>query len=121
MVCDSLAGIEGTKAIWGAIQTSNKAYCVLAGEKDDRYRAGKKFSIKDSKAAMTFNNVLAKYRVPPPTMTIELSPTADYSKVPFMSRLETQFSIASGVSMPKIITVVGNNGERYKQLVRSWR
>ncbi|KAF8854843.1 hypothetical protein BDZ45DRAFT_627136 [Acephala macrosclerotiorum] len=118
MVCNSLAGIEGTKTIWLAIQTSNKAYCVLAGEKDDRYRAGKKFSIKESQAAKTFNNVLGKYRVPPPTMTIELSPTADYSRIPVMARLEPQFSIASGVSMPKIITAIGDNGERYKQLVK---
>lgn len=121
MVCNSLAGIEGTKNIWLAVQTSNKAYCVLAGEKDERYRAGKKFSIKESQAARTFNNVLAKYRVPPPTMAIELSPTADYSNIPVMARLEPQFSIASGVSMPKIITAIGDNGERYKQLVRSCR
>jgi ataxia telangiectasia mutated family protein len=51
-------------------------------------------------------------------MQIELSPSLDYSKVPYMVRLEPQMSIASGVSLPKIITALGSNGARFKQLVR---
>jgi ataxia telangiectasia mutated family protein len=116
-VAQSLERSKASRDKWSAIQHSNEAYCRLAGEKDDRYRAPKKFSLKDSVAAIRFNKILGNYKVPPPTMSIELSPTMDYSKVPVMLRLAPMFSIASGVSAPKIITVIGDNGLDYKQLV----
>ncbi|KUJ09924.1 phosphatidylinositol 3 [Mollisia scopiformis] len=114
----SLEHVTGTKDIWQAILVSNKYYCQLAAEKKEEYRASKKFPIDKSQAARNLVAVFAKYRVPPPTMSIDLSPEADYSAVPIMIRLEPQLSIASGVSAPKIITAVGSNGTRYKQLVK---
>lgn len=117
-IVGTLGRVEKTKDIWQAIAQTNKYYCQLAGEKDEKYRSGKKFNLKESPAATIFNKVIAKYRVPSPTMSIELSSSMDYSKVPCMVRLEPQFSIASGVSSPKIITATGDNGAKYKQLVR---
>lgn len=116
-IVTALQQLKGTKDIWAVILLSNKYYCHLAAEKKDEYRAGKKFSIDNSTPAKSLTYVFAKYRVPPPTMSIELSPKADYSAVPIMVRLEPQLSIASGVSAPKIITAVGDNGVKYKQLV----
>jgi ataxia telangiectasia mutated family protein len=105
---------------WVAVERTNRYYCGLAQEKDEqKYKAGRKISMKDSRAASTLNKALSTYRLPPPTMPLTLRADMDYSKLPVMTRLESQFSIASGVSAPKIITVVGNNGVRYKQLVCS--
>lgn len=104
--------------IWGSINATNKAYCQLAGEKNDqKYKAGRKVSLKESPAGSRFNSILPKYPIPPPTMDITVSPDLDYSKVPVMVRLESSMSIASGVSAPKIITAIASNGARYKQLV----
>jgi serine-protein kinase ATM len=118
-ISSRLGQLPAPGTIWIAIQTTNRYYCVLAGEKDDqKYKTGRKISLKDSPAASRLNASFNKFHVPPPTMLIELSPNLDYSQVPHMVRLEPQMSIASGVSLPKIITGLASNGARFKQLVR---
>jgi ataxia telangiectasia mutated family protein len=117
-ISQSFASIESTGQIWGSIYAMNRSYCSLASEKDEqKYRAGKKILLKESRAASQLNQAMSKYKVPPPTMQIPLFANCDYSKLPVMQRLESQFSIASGVSAPKIITVVATNGVKFKQLV----
>jgi ataxia telangiectasia mutated family protein len=112
-------GVEKTERIWLSINATNKAYCVLAGEKDDqKYKPNQRVNIKESPAGNRLTALLSKCHIPPPTMQISLASDLDYSKVPLMVRFEPQMSIASGVSAPKIITAVANNGSRYKQLVR---
>jgi ataxia telangiectasia mutated family protein len=118
-VARHLADTDKTASIWQAIQQTNKSYVRLAMEKDEqRYKSGKKVAIKDSRAASGLNAQLPQYHVPPPTMSIELAADLDYSKVPVMSKLDPVMSIASGVSTPKIITILADNGARYKQLVK---
>lgn len=118
-ISSRLEKLPATAKIWTAVQTTNMYYCALAGEKDEqKYRTGRKISLKDSPAARSLHASFNKYHVPPPTMQIELSPDLDYSKVPYMVRLEPQIAIASGVSLPKIITAIGSNGAKFKQLVR---
>ncbi|KAI0382871.1 hypothetical protein F5Y04DRAFT_44982 [Hypomontagnella monticulosa] len=110
---------DSVSTIWSAIDKTSKAYHMLAVERDSsRYKAGQKIPVKDSGAGSNLASALAKWHIPPPTMQIELSANRDYSRVPYISKIEPNMSIASGVSAPKIITVVGNNGERYKQLVK---
>ncbi|KAI1457230.1 hypothetical protein F4805DRAFT_198921 [Annulohypoxylon moriforme] len=114
-----LAETESVAMIWTAIDKTNKAYHKLATEMDpSRYKAGQKFAVRDSNAGSALSSTLAKYHIPPPTMQIELQASRDYSQVPYISKIEPNMSIASGVSAPKIITVVGTDGERYKQLVK---
>jgi ataxia telangiectasia mutated family protein len=74
--------------------------------------------MRESTTGTALANVLAKFRIPPSTMQIELSATRDYSGVPLVTKLEPTMTIASGVSAPKIITIVGSNGERFRQLVK---
>ncbi|RKF64212.1 Serine/threonine-protein kinase TEL1 [Erysiphe neolycopersici] len=107
-----------SKEIWFSIQSSSKAYCILAGEKNNRYKAGKKFQLNESSAAMALNAVVKKYPIPSPTRQILLSASLDYSKVPKVIRLKSEFTIASGVSAPKIIVAIDENGEQFKQLVK---
>lgn len=105
--------------IWQAISQSSKYYVRLAIEEDKQlYKSGRKVNLKDSDAALRLNTAFTKYRIPPPTMPVQISADLDYSRIPLTVRLEPVFSIASGVSTPKIITVVANNGVKYKQLVR---
>ena len=118
-IADKLAKQAATEQIWQAIQATNTYYVKLAGEKDEqRYKTGRKISLKDSPALGRLQAVFNKYKVPPPTMQIELSSALDYSDVPHMVRLEPQMTIASGVSLPKIISALGSNGAKFKQLVR---
>lgn len=118
-VSKKLKSTPSSSAVWTAIDNTNKAYHLLATDRDpSRYKAGHKISLRDSSVASSLANALAKWHVPPPTMQIELSASRDYSHVPYISKVEPSMSIASGVSAPKIITVVGSNGERFKQLVK---
>jgi ataxia telangiectasia mutated family protein len=103
--------------VWAAISTTNKVYCQLAAEKDERYKANKRFSLKESPALRTFSTILPKFPIPSPTMQIGLAADLDYSKVPVMTRVASEFSIASGVSAPKVITPLASNGQKFKQLV----
>ncbi|KAF4634334.1 hypothetical protein G7Y89_g3781 [Cudoniella acicularis] len=117
-VASQLGSSPQVGQIWGELNSTNKLYCMLAGEKDDRYKSGRRVYVKDSPPANRLNSQLSKVRIPPPTMQIPLSPGLDYSRLPVMSRLEPHMSIASGVSAPKIITAIADNGAKFKQLVK---
>ncbi|KAI1282438.1 phosphatidylinositol 3 [Xylaria sp. FL0933] len=111
-----LVHTEEATNTWAAIYYTSKAYHVLALE--GTYKGGQKIPIRESAAATNLASSLAKYKIPPPTMQIELSATRDYSDIPLATKLEPTMTIASGVSAPKIITIIGSNGERFKQLVK---
>ncbi|KAK3322301.1 hypothetical protein B0H66DRAFT_619840 [Apodospora peruviana] len=118
-VANALSGVATVAKIWTAIDKTNRAYHTLAMDRDpNRYKAGHKLPIKDSSAGQTFLSVFVKHHIPPPTLQIDLAVNLDYSKVPMIHKFEPNMSIASGVSAPKIITAVGSNGQRYKQLVK---
>lgn len=105
--------------IWTAISQTNRHYHQLAIERDpNKYKSGHKSAIKDSPAGQSLAAALTRYHIPPPTMQVELASDRDYSKVPTIVKLEPAMSIASGVSAPKIITAVGSNGQRFRQLVK---
>ncbi|KAI0412293.1 phosphatidylinositol 3 [Xylaria grammica] len=111
-----LAHTEAATNTWTAIYYTSKAYHALALE--GSYKGGQKIPIRESAAGTTLASSLAKYRIPPPTMQIELLASRDYSSVPLVTKIEPTMTIASGVSAPKIITIIGSNGERFKQLVK---
>uniref|UniRef100_A0A4E9DXT2 Serine/threonine-protein kinase Tel1 n=1 Tax=Gibberella zeae TaxID=5518 RepID=A0A4E9DXT2_GIBZA len=118
-VAKSLAETQSVANIWLSIDKTSKYYHALAMDRNpNKYKSGVKIPLRDSTPGHNLVNCLAKYRIPSPTMHIELSATKDYSKVPIISKLEPTMTIASGVSAPKIITAVGSDGVRYKQLVK---
>ncbi|KAJ2984709.1 hypothetical protein NUW58_g5918 [Xylaria curta] len=116
VVGKKLAHTEAAMSTWSAIYYTSRAYHALALE--GTYKGGQKVPIKESLAGTSLASSLVKHRIPPPTMQIELSATRDYSDVPLVTKLEPTMTIASGVSAPKIITIIGSNGERFKQLVK---
>jgi len=109
---------QKSNSIWISIATTNKVYCQLAAEKDEqRYKSGKRVPLKESTAGARLASMLSKYPIPSPTMQIKLAADLDYSRVPIMVRFEPVMFIASGVSTPKVITAIADNGAKYKQLV----
>lgn len=104
--------------MWISVDRTNRYYCALAQEADaEKYKSGKKILISDSRAALALNKSFSTSKVPPPTMSIPLRSDMNYSRLPVMIRLEPSFTIASGVSAPKIVTIVASTGKRYRQLV----
>ncbi|KAJ4264871.1 Serine/threonine-protein kinase tel1 [Fusarium torreyae] len=118
-VAKRLAETQSIASIWLSIDKTSKYYHALAMDRNpNKYKSGAKIPLRDSTPGHNLVNCLAKYRIPSPTMHVELSATKDYSKVPIISKLEPTMTIASGVSAPKIITAIGSDGVRYKQLVK---
>ncbi|KAK1971853.1 phosphatidylinositol 3 [Colletotrichum sublineola] len=114
--------LQSTKAvatIWQAVDRTSAYYHRLAVDRDPaKFKAGQKIAIRDIHSAQSLQTALIKYRIPPPTMQLKVSATNDYSDVPIIEKLEPQMSIASGVSAPKIITAIGSDGKKYRQLVK---
>jgi ataxia telangiectasia mutated family protein len=118
-VAQRIASTQSVANIWLAIDKTSKYYHLLAMDKNNgKYKSGVKVPIKDVSAATNLVNYLTKYRIPPPTMDIELSVTCDYSTVPTIHKLDPTMTIASGISAPKIITAISTDGVKYKQLVK---
>lgn len=118
-VASLLQSAKSVAATWQAIDRTSSYYHRLAVDRDsNKFKAGQKMALKDVYSAQSLQNALAKYKIPPPTMQLEVSATMDYSDVPIISKLDPQMSIASGVSAPKIITAVGSDGKKYRQLVK---
>lgn len=118
-VAQRLAGNASVASVWLAIDKTSKYYHMLAMDRNqDKYKSGIKLPLRDSTAAYNLVTCLSKYQIPPPTMDVEISMLKDYSKVPMIAKLDTHMTIASGMSAPKIITAIGTNGVRYKQLVK---
>jgi serine-protein kinase ATM len=118
-VAQDIASNSKSTKTWTAISKTSAVYCQLAVERDEtRYKAGQKIQLKDSHSGTLLNSILPKFLTAPPTLQVDIAADLDYSKVPVMQRLEPQISIASGVSAPKIITVIASDGSKYKQLVR---
>ncbi|KAF7562703.1 hypothetical protein G7046_g1450 [Stylonectria norvegica] len=118
-IAQRLASTEAVANIWTSIDKTSKYYHGLAMDRNAaKYKSGAKIALKDSTPGHNLVNCLLRYRIPSPTMHIELSATKDYSRVPTISRLDPTMSIASGVSAPKIITALGSDGVRSKQLVK---
>ncbi|TQV91433.1 hypothetical protein V2A60_008921 [Cordyceps javanica] len=118
-VAQRLATTKPVANIWLSIEKTSKYYHGLAVDRDaNKYKAGAKFSLKDSQAGLNLVIGLAKYHIPPPTMHVEIRSDKDYSTVPTIAKLEPAMTIAGGVSAPKIITAIGTDGKKYKQLVK---
>lgn len=118
-VAKALAKDEAVSSIWPAIDQTSRVYHQLAMDRDtNRFKAGQKLQIKDSAHGSAFLSIMAKYRIPPPTMQIPLSASQDYSSIPMIVKFDPHMSIASGVSAPKIITAIGSNGQKFRQLVK---
>ncbi|KAM3430198.1 hypothetical protein MY4824_007804 [Beauveria thailandica] len=118
-VAQRLAATKPVANIWLCIEKTSKYYHGLAVDRDaNKYKAGAKFPLKDSQAGLNLVIGLAKYHIPPPTMHVEIRSDKDYSTVPTIAKLDSSMTIAGGVSAPKIITAIGTDGKKYKQLVK---
>ncbi|OAA62035.1 phosphotidylinositol kinase [Niveomyces insectorum RCEF 264] len=118
-VSKQLAQTASVASIWQAIDRTSRCYHVLAVEKDNTIKSGQRVPLKESQAGSALVQSLARYAIPPPTMEIPLEADKVYvGRVPTIVRLEPTMSIALGVSAPKILTAVGSDGVRYRQLVK---
>ncbi len=56
-----------------------------------------------------------------PTSEVPVDRSCCYKDVLTINRFDTFFQLAGGVNLPKVVTCVGSDGKRKKQLVKVWR
>lgn len=118
-VVQELKANNKSNSTWVALHNSNLVFVRFAVERmdDPNFKQGSKLPLRKFATGQRIEQDIPKSKVPPPTMKIELRPDCDYRNVPTIARYEPQFSIASGISMPKIVNAIGTDGLKYKQLV----
>lgn len=118
-IADNLHKDSKTGSLWVAIHNASSSFIKFANERVEEKKQGR-FPIRSlsSGQRMEAETLQVTTRLPPPTLKIELREDCDYSCVPRIAKYDANFSIASGVSAPKIVTLVGSDGKRYKQLFK---
>lgn len=112
----------GSGVLYSAIEQTSKAYCSLADDdgsrrRGERYKASQRIAISQSPQGSQFLAMLLRSHIPPPTMHIDIAVDCNYSDLPIIAKVEPNMEIASGISAPKVVTVLASNGRKYKQLV----
>lgn len=122
-VVNQLRSDKRSSPTWIALHNLNINFVRFASEKlkDSESKPGSKMPLRKLHSGSKMEQDAIHHRLPPTTMHIPLRPDGDYSKVPTVAKFHPEFTIASGVSVPKILTAVGSDGQRYKQLVRAIR
>ncbi|KAI4263133.1 MAG: hypothetical protein L6R42_001710 [Xanthoria sp. 1 TBL-2021] len=106
---------------WIAIHNSNILFIRFAAERldDPKIKPGSKIPLRKSATGQRIGQDIGDLGIPPPTMKIDLRADLDYSSVPRIAKFNQEFSVASGISMPKIVTAIATDGTKYKQLFKS--
>ena len=108
--------------LWISLHNNSISFVRFANEKvqDKRAKPGGKLPLSDIRSGAILDQTVrdAHAKVPPPTMHIELRTDKDYSSVPTLLHFDSQFSIAGGMSVPKIVTAIASDGSRHKMLVK---
>ena len=110
---------DKVSSIWMSVHNTNVNFVKFAAEKlEKQTKIGSKMALKHSEWGRRIEQDTTNLRIPPPTMAIELRADCDYSTIPLIVKFSSEFTVASGISMPKILTAIASDGRRYKQLVR---
>lgn len=117
-IAKSLKKDKNTRALLDRFWQADTMYHELAVYNGGKQlTAGREVAINNLPVAARLNTKIKSLKVPPATMSIPLRRDRDYSGIPHVVRYGTKISIASGLSAPKIMTAIGSDGLRYKQLV----
>ena len=118
-VVDKIKHNDDADSVWLAVHNTNVSFVRLAAERlDDSMKQGSKVQLKRIENGQRLEQDVVKYSIPPPTMHIPLRTNCDYRQVPIVKRYQPEFSVASGISAPKIVTAIASDGKKYKQLFK---
>ncbi|KAL8703539.1 MAG: hypothetical protein Q9201_003296 [Fulgogasparrea decipioides] len=120
-IVDQLKAQKRSGPMWIAIHNTNILFIRFAGERldDSQIKPGSKVPLRKSATGQRLEQEISGQKIPPPTMRVELRADCDYSSVPRITRFQQEFTVASGISMPKIVTAIATDGTKFKQLFKS--
>ncbi|KAF8249612.1 hypothetical protein K440DRAFT_542932 [Wilcoxina mikolae CBS 423.85] len=122
-IVDNLKQKRTSRDVVSALDSTTQAYDKLAQVKADKKKDNSRMTLsillqKERERARRFERDIPSYGIPPPTMHIDVRADSDYSRLPRIVRYEPAVSIASGLSLPKVIKCVASDGTTFKQLVK---
>ena len=121
-ITDRLLNQSPVRDEWIALHNSSITFVNVASEQLDekKHKPGAKLALRDLQSGAKLVQAIDSYpkKIPPPTMKIAIRSDCNYSGIPRFSKFDSNISIAGGVSAPKIMTIVGTDGERYKMLLK---
>jgi ataxia telangiectasia mutated family protein len=121
-LADKLVGQPSINQIWIAIHNISILFVHFAQERleEQKHKAGAKALLQELKTGSKLVQAIeqSSTKIPPPTMKIPLRNDCNYSSITTFSKFEPYFSVAGGISAPKIVTVIGTDGQRYKMLLK---
>ncbi len=117
-ISNALRTDAAARRYWPYIHDVNNWYHDLANFKSVPFKPGRDYQLEDFPPSKKVFQRVASAKVPPATMPIELRPDCDYRDVPKIVGWKPKMTIASGVSMPKVLTAIASDGLPYKQLVQ---
>ena len=120
---DVIAELKKTKrtaSVWLAIHNSNVNFVRFAMERldDGKNKQWGRVRLQKLGSGLKLVQDAQINRVPPPTMTIPLRADCNYSDVPVIQSYHNEFTVASGISAPKILTAVTSDGQKHRQLFK---
>ena len=116
-IVKSLKADKRASRYWNIISESNTLYHELAMVKEDTLKPGSKFQIDKLSTSRKMMQRVPVLKVPPPTLSVDLRPDCDYRKVPVITNFRSKIEIASGLSAPKVVSMIASDGRHYKLLV----
>jgi serine-protein kinase ATM len=116
------ASNKTTSAIWHNIAATDQLYHNLATLHDNKgdnsiFKANRELNLDDFSVGRSLTTKIKDFRVPPPTMAIQVREDMNYSRVPKVIGFRPKMRIANGLSAPKIVTATCSDGHSFKQLV----
>ena len=105
---------------WIAVHNTNVIFVRFAQERldDPLIKPGSKVPLRKIETGRRVEQDVLKMKVPPPTMTVELRADCNYDGIVVIAKFQPDFTVAGGISMPKIVTAIGTDGLKYKQLFK---
>ncbi|KAL1646059.1 Serine/threonine-protein kinase tel1 [Diplodia intermedia] len=111
---------KSSHEMWDRISQANTIYNDLAMFVDTTmFKMGRDYELQRYPVSKKLMTAVPGLRVPPLTMPIPVQSSADYRDVPKIHRFKSTMGIANGLSQPKIVTAIADDGRPYRQLYKS--
>ncbi|KKY23516.1 putative ataxia telangiectasia mutated [Diplodia seriata] len=111
---------KSSHEMWDRISKANTIYNDLAMFVDtNMFKMGRDYELQRYPISKKLMTAVPGLRVPPLTMHIPVQSSADYRDVPKIHRFKSTMGIANGLSQPKIVTAIADDGQPFKQLYKS--
>ena len=118
ILVDQVKSHKSAGSTWITVHNTSVTYVKFALDRlDGKAKSGSKVPLRKSMYGQRLEVDVVRQKIPPPTMRIELRVDRDYSHTPRLTKFFPEFTVAGGVSAPKIVTALASDGKQYKQLV----